>query len=107
VNSDDIITKMPGFVFDDDMEGNNDDMERNSDDVAWFLPRWIQERVEETQWVYSEVGEELRVCSKDSPYLKSVNIATCHDLKTYLHLVDGYVSSECPFRSTARRFLHQ
>jgi phospholipase A1 len=107
VNSDDIITKMPGFVFDDDMEGNNDDMERNSDDVAWFLPQWIQKRVEETQWVYSEVGEELRVCSKDSPYLKSVNIATCHDLKTYLHLVDGYVSSECPFRSTARRFLHQ
>ncbi|WJX77248.1 Dolichyl-diphosphooligosaccharide-protein glycosyltransferase subunit dad1 [Trifolium repens] len=107
VNSDDVITKMPGFVFDDDMEENNDDMERNSDDVAWFLPRWIQKRVEETQWVYSEVGEELRVCSKDSPYLKSVNIATCHDLKTYLHLVDGYVSSECPFRSTAMRFLHQ
>ncbi|PNY15429.1 phospholipase A(1) DAD1 chloroplastic-like [Trifolium pratense] len=98
---------MPGFVFDDDMEEKTDDMEGNSDDMAWFFPRWIQKRVEETQWVYSEVGEELRVCSRDSPYLKGVNIATCHDLKTYLHLVDGFVSSECPFRSTARRFLHR
>ncbi|CAL5192891.1 unnamed protein product [Lathyrus oleraceus] len=104
VNSDDVITKMPGFVFDDDVE---DDVDENVDDMAWYLPRWIQKRVEEMRWVYCEVGEELRLCSRDSPYLKSVSIATCHDLKTYLHLVDGFVSSSCPFRSTARRFLHR
>ncbi|XP_004492931.1 phospholipase A(1) DAD1, chloroplastic [Cicer arietinum] len=105
VNSDDVITKMPGFVFDeDDVEGNGDEVEG---DVAWVLPRWIQKRVEETQLVYSEVGEELRLCSKDSPYLRGFNVATCHDLKTYLHLVDGFVSSSCPFRSTANRFLHR
>ena len=105
VNSDDVITKMPGFVLDNEAEESVDDVEGNNEDMAWFLPRWIQKRVKETQWVYSEVGEELRVCSRNSPYLKGVNIATCHDLKTYLHLVDGFVSSECPFRSTARRFL--
>lgn len=104
VNSDDVITKMPGFVFDNDVE---DDVDENVDDMAWYLPRWIQKRVEEMRWVYCEVGEELRLCSRDSPYLKSVSIATCHDLKTYLHLVDGFVSSSCPFRSTARRFLHR
>ncbi|KAL5058723.1 hypothetical protein RYX36_030327 [Vicia faba] len=107
VNSDDIITKLPGFVFDDDVEENDGDMDEDVDDVAWYLPRWIQKRVKEMRWVYCEVGEELRLCSRDSPYLKSVNIATCHDLKTYLHLVDGFVSSSCPFRSNARRFLHR
>lgn len=107
VNSEDVVTKMPGFVFDDDVEESDGDMEEGDDDVAWYMPRWIQKRVEEMRWVYCEVGEELRLCSRDSPYLKSVNIATCHDLKTYLHLVDGFVSSSCPFRSTAKRFLHR
>ncbi|KAJ1443664.1 Fungal lipase-like domain [Sesbania bispinosa] len=74
--------------------------------VAGF-PSWIQKRVEETQWVYSEVGEELRLSSRDSPYLRGFNVATCHDLNTYLHLVDGFVSSTCPFRSTAKRFLQR
>ncbi|KAK7339856.1 hypothetical protein VNO77_20542 [Canavalia gladiata] len=98
VNSDDVITKVPGFVFDDDVAIN----ERFH--VARFSS-WIQKRMEEIQWSYSEVGEELRLCSRDSPYLRTVNIATCHDLNTYLHLVDGFVSSTSPFRSTPNRFL--
>ncbi|KEH23433.1 putative carboxylic ester hydrolase [Medicago truncatula] len=79
VNSDDVITKLPGFVFFDD--------------------------VDKTPWMYAEVGKELRLCSRDSPYLGSTNVATCHELQTYLHLVDGFISSRCPFRASAKRFL--
>ncbi|KAL1360697.1 phospholipase A(1) DAD1, chloroplastic-like [Arachis hypogaea] len=100
VNSKDVITKVPGFVFDDDMA------KEGGIHVAG-LPSWIQKRVEKAQWVYAEVGKELRLCSRDSPYLGSTNVATCHELNTYLHLVDGFVSSTCPFRATAKRFLQR
>ncbi|KAG5008131.1 hypothetical protein AAZX31_09G222600 [Glycine max] len=103
VNSDDVITKVPGFVF-DDVDKTDDDVACNGG--AHVVQRWIRKRAEEVQWLlYSEVGKELRLCSRDSPYLRGVNIATCHDLNTYLHLVDGFVSSTCPFRATAKRFL--
>ncbi|XP_027351394.1 phospholipase A(1) DAD1, chloroplastic-like [Abrus precatorius] len=100
VNSDDVITKVPGFVFDDDVASDG------AVHMAGF-PNWIQKRVEEAQWVYAEVGRELRLCSRDSPYLGSTNVATCHELNTYLHLVDGFVSSTCPFRASAKRFLRR
>ncbi|XP_029129144.1 phospholipase A(1) DAD1, chloroplastic [Cajanus cajan] len=100
VNSDDVITKVPGFVFDDDVA-------RGGGVHVAGLPSWIQKRVEEAQWVYSEVGRELRLCSRDSPYLGNTNVATCHELNTYMHLVDGFVSSTCPFRASAKRFLRR
>ncbi|KAL1223759.1 Phospholipase A(1) DAD1 [Cardamine amara subsp. amara] len=100
VNSDDVITKVPGVVL-DNREQDNVKM------TASIMSSWIQRRVEETPWVYAEVGKELRLSSRDSPYLKSINVAACHELKTYLHLVDGFVSSTCPFRETARRVLHR
>ncbi|KAG6628544.1 hypothetical protein CIPAW_14G020500 [Carya illinoinensis] len=96
VNSEDLITKLPGFVIND----SNDDVPYNhSIHVAAGLPSWIQKRVEETQLMYAEVGRELRLSSRDSPYLSGFNVATCHELKTYLHLVDSFVSSACPFRA--------
>lgn len=98
VNSDDLITKVPGFVIDGDNE-----VAKNKDDNVAGIPSWIQKRVEETQLAYAEVGRELKLSSKDSPYLNSVNVASCHELKTYLHLVNGFVSSSCPFRATAKR----
>ncbi|XP_010544567.1 PREDICTED: phospholipase A(1) DAD1, chloroplastic-like [Tarenaya hassleriana] len=105
VNSDDLITKVPGVVM------NQEDEEPNSKNVematALTLPEWIQKRVEKTPWAYAEVGQELRLSSRDSPYVNSINVATCHELKTYLHLVDGFVSSTCPFRETAKRVLHR
>lgn len=102
VNSDDLITKVPGFVIDGD-----DHIEPKNRNVNMSrLPSWIQKRVEETQWVYAEIGKELRLRSRDSPYLNRINAATCHELKTYLHLVDGFVSSTCPFRTSARRVLN-
>ncbi|KAK8718422.1 hypothetical protein V6N13_045655 [Hibiscus sabdariffa] len=83
VNSDDLITKVPGFVLEEEAEVSKD---RNL--YVAGLPNWIQKRVEDTQWVYAEVGRELTLRSTSCPYLKSLNVATCHDLKTYLHLVN-------------------
>ncbi|KAJ1443671.1 Fungal lipase-like domain [Sesbania bispinosa] len=94
VNSDDVITKVPGLVV-------------NSDDVAGkecvhvgSLQSWFRRRVEEMQLVYADVGQELRLSSRESPYLKKGDVATCHDLKTYLHLVNGFVSSSSPYHMT-------
>ncbi|KAJ4727273.1 Phospholipase A1 [Melia azedarach] len=101
VNSDDLITKVPGFVVDHD----NDVSSKRDMHLAAGLPSWIEKRVKDTQWSYAEVGRELRLSSKDSPYLNSINVATCHELKTYLHLVGGFVSSRCPFRAYAKRGL--
>ncbi|PPR97220.1 hypothetical protein GOBAR_AA23450 [Gossypium barbadense] len=43
-------------------------------------------------WAYSHVGTELKVDTKMSPYLKpNVDVACCHDLEAYLHLVDGFL----------------
>ncbi|XP_044504165.1 phospholipase A(1) DAD1, chloroplastic-like [Mangifera indica] len=98
VNSDDLITKIPGFVIDGDDHVSNVKMAG--------LPSWIQKQVEDTQWTYAEIGRELRLSSRDSPYVNSINFATCHELKTYLHLVNGFVSSTCPFRATARNVLN-
>ncbi|XP_051124371.1 phospholipase A(1) DAD1, chloroplastic-like [Andrographis paniculata] len=97
VNSDDLITKVPGFVVDECGE-------ESPAPAAGNLTGWIQRLVEEAQWVYADVGCELRLSSRDSD-LKDIDIATCHDLKTYLHLVNGFVSSNCPFRQTARQFM--
>ncbi|GMJ06649.1 DEFECTIVE ANTHER DEHISCENCE 1 [Hibiscus trionum] len=83
VNSDDLITKLPGFVLEEGVDVSKD---RNI--YVAGLPNWIQKRVEDTQWVYAEVGRELRLRSRKCPYFKSLNVATCHDLKTYLHLVN-------------------
>ncbi|KAK9273816.1 hypothetical protein L1049_018627 [Liquidambar formosana] len=99
VNSDDLITKVPGFVIE-----NNDAADKEAVQMAG-LPSWLQKCVVDTAWAYAEVGKELRLSSKESPYLDRGNVATCHDLKTYLHLVNGFVSSTCPFRATAKRVL--
>ncbi|KAM7276045.1 hypothetical protein ACFE04_017911 [Oxalis oulophora] len=92
VNSDDLITKVPGFVID-----NND----VADVQGVHVQSWLRKQFEDTQLSYADVGQELRLSSKVSPYLSKGNIATCHELSTYLHLVDGFVSSTCPFRIPA------
>ncbi|KAF7845041.1 phospholipase A(1) DAD1, chloroplastic-like [Senna tora] len=91
VNTEDVVTKVPGFVG---IGGEGDVARGGGAHVARWLGEWGR---------YAEVGKELRLCSRDSPYLSGMNVATCHDLKTYLHLVDGFVSSTCPFRATAKR----
>ncbi|KAE8783135.1 phospholipase A1-Ibeta2, chloroplastic-like [Hordeum vulgare] len=53
---------------------------------------------------YADVGRELRLDSRASPYLRpDADAACCHDLEAYIHLVDGFLSSHCPFRANAKR----
>ncbi|XVE74113.1 hypothetical protein DITRI_Ditri11bG0173000 [Diplodiscus trichospermus] len=99
VNSDDLITKVPGIVID------NNDIANKQDVKVAGLPNWVQKRVENTQLVYADVGQELRLSSKECPQLRKAGVAACHELGTYLQLVNGFVSSNCPFRATARRVL--
>ncbi|XP_068635865.1 phospholipase A1-Ibeta2, chloroplastic-like [Aristolochia californica] len=81
VNTRDVITKVPGVFI-----GEGSDV------------------LEETPLGYSHVGSELRLDSKKSPFLKpDADVACCHDLEAYLHLVDGFLGSECPFRENAKR----
>lgn len=47
---------------------------------------------------------ELRLDSRASPYLRpDADAACCHDLEAYIHLVDGFLGSHCPFRDNAKR----
>ncbi|KAI3903818.1 hypothetical protein MKW92_016498 [Papaver armeniacum] len=96
VNSTDIITKVPGFIIDDHAGIH----------VAspGSLSTWLQKFIaEKTQWNYADVGSELRLCSENSPIVKpNKNLATCHELNTYLHLVNGFRTSTCPLGSTAK-----
>ncbi|XP_024987267.1 phospholipase A(1) DAD1, chloroplastic-like [Cynara cardunculus var. scolymus] len=102
VNSDDLITKVPGFFVED-----HDDMAQEQKARGPHLHRWIRKHVNDNQWVYANIGHELRLSSRASLQLNSINVATCHDLKTYLHLVNGFVSSTCPFRASARMMLNK
>ncbi|XP_073306951.1 phospholipase A(1) DAD1, chloroplastic-like [Primulina huaijiensis] len=106
VNSDDLFTKVPGFVIENNEQNQFSD-NFSSNKAAAGLGGWVHKLVEDMQWVYADVGCELRLSSRDSPYLSGINIATCHDLKTYLHLVDGFVGSNCPFRATARKIINK
>ncbi|PKA47645.1 Phospholipase A1-Ibeta2, chloroplastic [Apostasia shenzhenica] len=57
---------------------------------------------------YAHVGAELWVDNRASPYLRpDADPACCHDLEAYLHLVDGFMGTRCPFRSDAKRSLAQ
>lgn len=89
VNPDDVVTKVPGFVV------NNDDVASKTGHMGGMLA-WLHRHVEDMQLVYADIGQELRLNSnKESSYLNKGDFATCHDLKTYLHLVKSFVSSSC------------
>ncbi|GAB2217022.1 hypothetical protein Droror1_Dr00000179 [Drosera rotundifolia] len=115
VNPDDVITKVPGFLNCDNSYGDNDhDEPEEAEQQAGGSPwsswgSWILRRVVDTQMAYCEVGCELRLMSPEkdhsSPILNNFNVAKCHDLKTYLELVESFVGSNCPLRKTARRLL--
>jgi hypothetical protein len=91
VNSQDVITRVPGIFVSEEFEQRL----RNFKAVS-----------ENTPLAYSHVGVELRVDTKMSPFLKpDADMACCHDLEAYLHLVDGFLASNCPFRANAKRSL--
>uniref|UniRef100_A0A0E0MCE4 Fungal lipase-type domain-containing protein n=1 Tax=Oryza punctata TaxID=4537 RepID=A0A0E0MCE4_ORYPU len=78
VNSNDIVTKVPGFSVDDDCGGAREDAP-----AKWKprLPRWL---VSKMGWEYSDVGRELRLCSQGDT---ARNVVASHDLDLYLKLV--------------------
>ncbi|MED6192649.1 hypothetical protein PIB30_011985 [Stylosanthes scabra] len=81
----DWVHRMPGLVFNESFK--------------------VFEEIAGLEWVYTHVGSELKLDVGSSPYLKGggMNLPGFHSLETYLHLVDGYLSSETPFRSEAKR----
>lgn len=93
VNSQDVITRVPGIFVSEELE-----------EKIRSVGGGVLE--ETTPLAYSHVGTELRVQTKMSPYLKpDADMACCHDLEAYLHLVDGFLASNCPFRANAKRSL--
>ncbi|GFZ21499.1 alpha/beta-Hydrolases superfamily protein [Actinidia rufa] len=81
----DVVPRMPGIVFNESLQ--------KFDDFIGTL-----------EWVYTHVGAELRLDAGSSPYLKrGLNLLGFHMLETYLHVVDGFLSTSSTYRSNARR----
>ncbi|KAM3270278.1 phospholipase A1-Igamma1, chloroplastic [Capsicum chacoense] len=81
----DLVPQMPGIVFNESLQKFND--------FTGTL-----------EWIYTHVGAELKLDVRSSPYLKrGFNFIGIHMLETYLHLVDGFVSTGSTFRSNAKR----
>lgn len=98
VNSQDIITRVPGMFVSEALDKKLRES-KNANKVLNMLDNNMP-------WAYAHAGTELRVETKNSPYLKpNADVACCHDLEAYLHLVDGFLASNCPFRSNAKRSL--
>ncbi|XP_030468650.2 phospholipase A1-Igamma1, chloroplastic [Syzygium oleosum] len=82
----DIVPKMPGLVF-------NETLDRFDEHITGAL-----------EWVYTHVGAELKLDVQSSPYLKhGFNFLGFHMVETYLHLVDGFLSTRSNFRVDAKR----
>ena len=96
VNSQDVITRVPGMFVSEEL-----DQKLRNTKMGGVL-----NVLDKMPWAYSHVGTELRVDTKQSPYLKpNADVACCHDLEAYLHLVDGFLASNSPFRANAKRSL--
>ncbi|GAB2290081.1 Dolichyl-diphosphooligosaccharide-protein glycosyltransferase subunit dad1 [Dionaea muscipula] len=113
VNPDDVITKVPGFLIDNNHDDDQDSSGalQQQDASAGYWGSWgswlRRPMMADKQMAYCEVGCELRLMSpvRDQSPMNNLNVAKCHDLKTYLHLVESFVGSNCPLRKTARRLL--
>lgn len=97
VNSQDLVTRVPGMFVSEELD------KKLREGIAGKFLNVLDNSM---PWAYAHVGEELRVDTKMSPFLKpDADVACCHDLEAYLHLVDGFVASNCPFRANAKRSL--
>ncbi|OEL31752.1 Phospholipase A(1) DAD1, chloroplastic [Dichanthelium oligosanthes] len=77
VNSNDIVTKVPGFPVDDDCCSRDGEPAKR----AARMPRWL---VSKMGWAYSDVGCELLLSSSQDTV---PNVVASHDLDLYLKLV--------------------
>ncbi|XP_044484525.1 phospholipase A1-Ibeta2, chloroplastic-like [Mangifera indica] len=97
VNNQDLITRVPGIFIGE---------ETNEKKTNTTITKMLNVLDNNNPLAYSHVGTEVRVDTKMSPYLKpDADVACCHDLEAYLHLVDGFLASNCPFRANAKRSL--
>lgn len=97
VNAQDVITKVPGMFV---SEGLDKKLRESS---ACAVLNILDNNM---PWAYTHVGTELKLDTKMSPFLKpDADVACCHDLEAYLHLVDGFMASNCPFRPDSKRSL--
>ncbi|KAH0647074.1 hypothetical protein KY290_033074 [Solanum tuberosum] len=98
VNNQDVITRVPGMFVSEELDKKLRE--------SGFVSGMLNVLDKSMPWAYAHVGTELRVDSRMSPFLKpNADVACCHDLEAYLHLVDGYLASNCPFRANAKRSL--
>ncbi|KAK1435913.1 hypothetical protein QVD17_01686 [Tagetes erecta] len=97
-NSQDIITRVPGMFVNEEL-----DKKLRESESAKKMLNILDNNM---PWAYTHAGTELRVDTKNSPYLKpNADVSCCHDLEAYLHLVDGFLATNCPFRANAKRSL--
>ncbi|KAK6117466.1 hypothetical protein DH2020_048793 [Rehmannia glutinosa] len=97
VNSQDVVTRVPGMFVSEELD------KKLRETCAGKLLNALDNSM---PWAYTHVGTELKVDTKMSPFLKpNADVACCHDLEAYLHLVDGFLASNCPFRPNAKRSL--
>ncbi|XP_026656611.2 phospholipase A1-Ibeta2, chloroplastic-like [Phoenix dactylifera] len=95
VNAHDVVTRVPLGA------GPAPAPPERQTDFKWW-PAKVLEGIDG----YADVGRELKVDSRASPYLRpDADPACCHDLEAYLHLVDGFMGTNSPFRSNAKRSL--
>ncbi|KAG5588955.1 hypothetical protein H5410_039469 [Solanum commersonii] len=98
VNNQDVITRVPGMFVSEELDKKLRE--------SGFVSGMLNVLDKSMPWAYAHVGTELRVDTRMSPFLKpDADVACCHDLEAYLHLVDGYFASNCPFRANAKRSL--
>ncbi|KAK6781497.1 hypothetical protein RDI58_019293 [Solanum bulbocastanum] len=98
VNNQDVITRVPGMFVSEELDKKLRE--------SGFVGGVLNVLDKSMPWAYAHVGTELKVDTRMSPFLKpDADVACCHDLEAYLHLVDGYFASNCPFRANAKRSL--
>lgn len=98
VNSQDVVTRVPGMFVNEEL-----DKKLRATGAGGKLLNALDASM---PWAYTHVGSELKVDTKMSPFLRpDADVACCHDLEAYLHLVDGFLASNCPFRPNAKRSL--
>ncbi|RDX58289.1 Phospholipase A(1) DAD1, chloroplastic, partial [Mucuna pruriens] len=66
---------------------NLDDVASKKDVRTGIWSRWLHKHIEDMQLVYANIGQLLRMGSKELLYLSKEDVAMCHDLKMYLHLI--------------------
>ncbi|KAK9716318.1 hypothetical protein RND81_06G225100 [Saponaria officinalis] len=97
VNNQDLFTRVPGMFLNEETE-----QKLKSNTYVAGAMQWL----DNMPGSYSHVGTLLKIDTRMSPYLKpDADVACNHDLEAYLHLVDGYLGANCPFRPNAKRSL--